>query len=141
MKISIVAVVLGIVVFVASCQKDSDERGPYLSNFANTECGGHNDTIAAKQLGEDEEYVINVNDGVVNVTHVNWMVPCDFHDITVAFSYQSNSITINECCQGGLVNCICNIDNSFDINDLPAGTYTVFFNVCGNLNFSTTITI
>lgn len=141
LKISIIAIVVGVVAIVASCQKDNDTSGPVVSGIHNSECGEHLDASGAKFLDENEGYVVSVDSGIVNVLHVNWMVPCDYHNITVAISLQGSVVNVNECCSGGAANCICQIDNVYNISDLPSGTYTIFFSVCSEFKYSAQVTI
>ena len=86
-----------------------------------------------KKLGENERYDLRwVDDNQLEVTHVNWAAPCDLHDVTVDVKVEGNVVTVNECGDGGLANCICKIDNRCHIKNLPKGTYTFVFMLCGH---------
>lgn len=111
-------------------QCDTDKE-PYVTKVRQTHCNEHFDTFASKDLGEGEQFDVRWDQGVMRVTHIGWMVPCDWRDVTVDVSVEGSTVIVNECCDGGNVNCICSIDNTFLITHMSGGTYTFIFQMCG----------
>lgn len=113
------------------CNKDDSGSNAKVVKITRTSCGEHFSGSKAKSLDEDERYDVRWDNGQVEVTHVNWAAPCDLHDVTVDVKVEGNVVTVNECGDGGLANCICKIDNRCHIMNLPKGTYTFVFMLCG----------
>ena len=131
MALSVVAMAMAFY----GCNKDenSSKEGdmPQVTKITRTSCGEHFSESNAKNLGEEERYDVRWDSGRVEVTHVNWEAPCDIHDVTVDVKVEGNVVTVNECGEGGFANCICKIDNRFYIENLPQGSYTFVFMLCG----------
>ena len=106
----------------------------YAMQIQRTTCGEHLPQAATKDLDEDdtvasleEHYLLENNNGCIRVTHYNWTVPCDMTGVYINISREGNTITVSEYTDGGYVNCLCSIDNQFDIHGLTSGTYTIVF--------------
>lgn len=107
-----------------------------------TACGKDNEKVHASDIftsgcmetkfTEDEEaWNVYWNQGNLVVAHTGWMVPCDLHNVTVSVEVEGSVVTINECGEGGEVDCLCDKHNSFNLVGLDHGTYTFVFKVCG----------
>lgn len=107
-----------------------------------TACGKDNEKVHASDIftsgcmetkfTEDEEgWNVYWSQGDLVVAHTGWMVPCDLHNVTVSVEVEGSVVTINECGEGGEVNCLCDKHNSFNLVGLDHGTYTFVFKVCG----------
>lgn len=140
--IKLITALLGAAMLFAACGKDNKENGePTVTQVKQTECGQHFET-QAKDLYDGEQYIVEWVDGVARVLHSNLMVPCDYESVTVDVSVNGSTVTVNECIVGGgYVDCICHIDNMFTIANLPHGTYTFVFNICGSENHRQEYTI
>ncbi|MBR1766576.1 MAG: hypothetical protein IJ745_06010 [Bacteroidales bacterium] len=58
-------------------------------------------------------------------------MPCDWRNVSVDVSVQDSLVIVNECLEGGDVNCLCEIDNTFLVSYMGKGTYTFVFSECG----------
>ena len=130
MALSVVALAMAFY----GCNKDDSSSKAKVVKIMRTSCGEHFSGSKAKSLDGDERYDVRWDNGHVKVTHVNWAVPCDIHDVTVDVKVEGNVVTVNECGDGGLANCICKIDNRCHIMNLPKGTYTFVFKICNEEN-------
>ena len=122
--LSIVALAVAV---AASCGKQAAQQRPAAANVATTECGSHFDAPEQKDLGDEEAFVVTYSNGTVTVVHRNWVVPCDMHDVRVVVAVEGDVITVDEECDGGLVNCICSVDNRYEISPVEPGEYTLVF--------------
>ena len=108
---------------MAACNKDN--RTLRATDVFTSGC------MQTKFAEEEETWKVDWNHGKVTVAHLGWMVPCDLHDVTVSVDLDGSVVTVNECGEGGLVNCLCDMHNSFTITGLDHGTYTFVFKECG----------
>ena len=133
-----VAAAMAMATAFYGCDKENNSSkegaGTQAVKSEQTSCGEHFSDYCEK-LGENERYDLRwVDDNQLEVTHVNWAAPCDLHDVTVDVKVEGNVVTVNECGDGGLANCICKIDNRFHIKNLPKGNYIFVFKICGEEN-------
>lgn len=103
--------------------KDIETLG--VTNVHTTGC------LQSKVQEDEESWNVYWAQGELLVHHTGWMVPCDWHNVTVSIELDGTVVTINECGEGGLVDCICNKHNGFTITGLAHGTYTFVFKECG----------
>ena len=125
------ALVLGAML-LSSCDPDEmfDTNNiiptiPEISDVHTTGC------LQSKLLEDEEAWQVYWDQGKLRVHHLGWMVPCDWHNVTVSIELNGSVVTINECGEGGEVDCICDKHNLFVITGLNHGTYTFVFKVCG----------
>ncbi len=118
--------VLCIIGMMTSCGKDNNDNGKLgVTNVHTTGC------LQSKVQEDEESWHVYWAQGELLVHHTGWMVPCDWHNVTVSIELDGSVVTIDECGEGGEVNCICDKHNGFTITGLDHGTYTFVFKVCG----------
>jgi hypothetical protein len=111
---------------LTSCGKDNKDNGKIgVTDVFTTGC------MDSKFQEDEETWNVYWTQGKLLVHHMGWMVPCDWHNVTVSIELDGSMVTINECGEGGLVDCFCDMHNSFTINGLDHGTYTFVFKECG----------
>ena len=118
---------------LAACNKDNEK--PHATDVFTSGC------MDSKIIEDEESWNVYWNQGHLLVTHTGWMVQCDLHDVTVSVEVDGSVVTINECGEGGEVNCICDMHNSFNLVGLDHGTYTFVFKVCGEEKYRQEFTI
>lgn len=108
---------------LAACSKDNGK--PHAIKVFTSGC------MDSKVMEDEEAWQVYWNRGDLIVAHTGWMVPCDLHDVTVDVDVEGMVVTINECGEGGEVDCFCDMHNTFNLVGLDHGTYTFVFKVCG----------
>ena len=108
---------------LTACSKENEK--PHATDVFTSGC------MDSKVIEDEEAWNVYWNQGNLIVTHTGWMVPCDLHNVTVSVEVEGSVVTINECGEGGEVNCLCDKHNSFNLVGLDHGTYTFVFKVCG----------
>ena len=121
-------------VLAVACHKPSDPSRAKVTNISNNGCLWHADVQALADKDSDDEperVEFSYRNGVLTITHYNMWVNCAFelNGIDVAIHVDSNTVTVDEWEHDGpMADCICRTDNTFQIVDLPRGTYTFVFN-------------
>ena len=69
-------------------------------------------------------------DGTLFVEHRNLAVNCGFKRVTVKTSTSNDTLTITEHGSPSPEDCICEINNSFQIRNIPKGRYVLVFKNC-----------
>lgn len=109
-----------------SCEKQGSNSnvgsGVAVSQLSFTEC--HPQTYALKVMDE-ERIEVSRSDGVIYVNHRNLSVNCGFETVQVTVSVEGNTIRVSERGVPDNANCICSIDNSFQIVNVPRGPVTL----------------
>ena len=129
-KTRLLATATIIVAMLWACEKDST-TSPSISNIRTSDCHTNTDLLAAKDMTTDSIAYSWVSDGnSLQVTHYNMMLDCGEQNITTTVKAEGNVVTVVEHVgEQGLTNCICLYDNSFTINNLPQGEFTLRINV------------
>jgi predicted dehydrogenase len=127
----IVAVMTAVVAGVLACGKTEKNVDVRVAQVSTTNCGTHAEGLEAKDLDDGEQYLLSYDGGALQVTHVNWVVPCDFHNVRVTVAVEEDTIVIDESNEGGDVDCICRVDNRYWIENVTQGMYTIIFKVGG----------
>ena len=125
----------------AGCSKSMDMNlaDPNITNATTSDCLMHTDLLAAKDMAHDSIAVTLAN-GTLSVTHYNMMLDCGSgENIVTTLETVGDTIMVTEDVgEQGQVDCLCLYNNSFQIVDLPTGTYTlVIKEVCrylGNID-------
>lgn len=154
-KILFTFVVTMVGVAVISCKddNDADNKSVKVSNVYNSGCMGSAYSPAQNSKdGESEESFNVYNDGkTVFVSHNNRVVFCGYDSISVSINVANDTIWVKEIEMGGVTNCMCLANTSYQINNLPSGQYTLlirlcendYYNpeVCGPVKYQTTVNI
>ncbi len=123
------ATVMVAFVFAVSCKKETatatfSNEGLNASNISFTPCHGSYD----KGFYNPDSVAVRCYGKTLFVTHFNLGVNCGWQDIDVRCRLSNDSVYIEELEVIPLqANCICETDNSFQINGLAPGTYTLVF--------------
>ena len=146
-KTILAALLLSGTIVVLACGKESDASKATVQNISNNGCIYHTDKQALEEKGlfdDTDSLSYSYSHGTLYITHHNLLVNCCFEEggIAVDMTVDADTITIREYeHDGALCNCICRIDNSFQIAHLPHGTYTLVFLSWYPEPYSVTITI
>lgn len=154
-KILFTFVVAMVGVAVISCKddNDADNKSVKVSNVYNSGCMGSAYSPAQNSKdGESEESFNVYNDGkTVFISHNNRVVFCGYDSISVSINVANDTIWVKEIEMGGVTNCMCLANTSYQINNLPSGQYTLlirlcendYYNpeVCGPVKYQTTVNI
>lgn len=120
-----------IVAMLWACEKENNTSRtisePFISDIHTSDCHTNTDKLAAKDMTTDSIVYSWASDGnSLQVTHYNMMLDCGEQNITTTVETEGNVVTVVEHVgEQGLTNCICLYDNSFTINDLPQGEFTL----------------
>lgn len=121
-------------VLAGACHKQGDPSRAKVTHITNNGCQQHTDAQALADKDTDDEperVAFSYRNGVLTVTHYNILVNCAFESngIDVAIHVDGDTVTIDEREHDGpMADCMCRTDNTFQIVDLPRGTYTFVFN-------------
>ena len=163
-KILFTFVVAMVGVAVISCKddNDADNKSVKVSNVYNSGCMGSAYSPAQNSKdGESEESFNVYNDGktvFINYTFEDsknyrliQVVFCGYDSISVSINVANDTIWVKEIEMGGVTNCMCLANTSYQINNLPSGQYTLlirlcendYYNpeVCGPVKYQTTVNI
>lgn len=135
-KILFTFVVAMVGVAVISCKddNDADNKSVKVSNVYNSGCMGSAYSPAQNSKdGESEESFNVYNDGkTVFISHNNRVVFCGYDSISVSINVANDTIWVKEIEMGGVTNCMCLANTSYQINNLPSGQYTLLIRLCEN---------
>ena len=135
-KILFTFVVTMVGVAVISCKddNDADNKSVKVSNVYNSGCMGSAYSPAQNSKdGESEESFNVYNDGkTVFISHNNRVVFCGYDSISVDINVANDTIWVKEIEMGGITNCMCLANTSYQINNLPSGQYTLLIKLCEN---------
>lgn len=118
---------------MAACGDKDTNGGVKVSHITFTGCKNHTDKEAKGDpiWGDPDSVSVSYVDGSIHVTHYNLLVNCAFGEggIIVDLTVEGSTIKIDEHenPNGPLANCMCTTDNSFRIDNIPHGTYTLVF--------------
>ena len=134
-KVFLFGTLLCLVAMFAACKKNEngDISKAKVSHISYIDCKNHTDKLAKADpnFGDPDSVIISYADGAAHITHYNLLVNCGFElgGIVVDLDIDGSTITINEHenLDGPQADCLCTTDNSFQIDNLPRGTYTLVF--------------
>ncbi len=135
-KILFTFVVAMVGVAVISCKDDNDldDKSVKISNVYNSGCmGSAYSPDQNSKDGESEDSFNVYNDGkTVFISHNNRVVFCGYDSISVSINVANDTIWVKEIEMGGVTNCMCLANTSYQINNLPSGEYTLLIRLCEN---------
>ena len=131
---TIVVAMVGVAVISCKDDNDLDDKSVKISNVYNSGCMGSAYSPAQNSKdGESEESFNVYNDGkTVFVSHNNRVVFCGYDSISVSINVANDTIWVKEIEMGGVTNCMCLANTSYQINNLPSGQYTLLIRLCEN---------
>ena len=133
---------MGAVLLTAiRCGKEEKPKNTVGNNNYNahhSECLLHTDkeSLSAKGYENPDMVSTEYNNGTLHVTHHNLTVNCGIAQmdggIIVTIERDGSTINIHESEDPNApqANCICEVDNEFDIPNIDPGTYTLVFHSC-----------
>ena len=128
MKKYLLFTILAVFAF-AGCKKEGEQTGLQISKIAFTECHSHREA-GQKGIHHPDSVVVSCKRQTIHVTHHYLTVICGWDHIDVQCRTSNDSIFILEVATPNLANCICETDNSFQINNVPKGNHTLVFESC-----------
>jgi hypothetical protein len=136
-KVFLFGALLCLVAVLAACKKNETAEGDAtkakVSHISYIDCKSHTDKLAKADpnFGDPDSVSISYADGAAHITHYNLLVNCGFEKggIVVDLDINGSTLTIDEHenPDGPLDRCLCTTDNSFQIDNIPHGTYTLVF--------------
>ena len=129
-----VVAMVGVAVISCKDDNDADNKSVKVSNVYNSGCMGSAYSPAQNSKdGESEESFNVYNDGkTVFISHNNRVVFCGYDSISVFINVANDTIWVKEIEMGGVTNCMCLANTSYQINNLPSGEYTLLIRLCEN---------
>ena len=129
--------ILAGAMFFAGCEKEkkanNDLADMSVSNISFTSCQSHRN---ANQKGHynSDSVSVQVIDGTIFVNHFNLEVNCGFDSVSVTKQVTGDTVIITETgIPVNAANCMCDVNNSFRINNAPQGKFhLVIRNGMGN---------
>ena len=132
-RITLAATALLVTTLAIACNKTGDTSRITVQNISNNGCIYHTDQASLVEKDQDfstDSIGYSYSHGTLSITHYNLLLNCAFEvgGIDVDIVTEGNTITISEYEHDGpIADCICFTDNSFQIANLPHGTYTLVF--------------
>ena len=123
LKIAVLALVAVGMLSISSCGKEKEVKNLSVSNINYTDCLSESKDTFSKNLSDSIAY--SYQNHILYITHHNLMVDCG-EELHVDVQLINDTIRIAEWTDG-YVDCVCKIDNSFQINDLEKGSYILNF--------------
>ena len=146
-RITLAATALLVTTIAIACNKTGDTSRITVQNISNNGCIYHTDQASLVEKDQDfstDSIGYSYSHGTLYITHYNLLLNCAFKvgGIDVDIVTEGNTITISEYEHDGpIADCICFTDNSFQIANLPHGTYTLVFLSCYPEPYRVTITV
>lgn len=146
-RITLAATALLVTTLAIACNKTGDTSRITVQNISNNGCIYHTDQASLEEKDQDfstDSIGYSYSHGTLSITHYNLLLNCAFEagGIDVDIVTEGNTITISEYEHDGpIADCICFTDNSFQIANLPHGTYTLVFLSCYPEPYRVTITV
>lgn len=131
---TIVVAMVGVAVISCKDDNDLDDKSVKISNVYNSGCMGSAYSPGQNSKDGESEDSFNVyNDGkTVFISHNNRVVFCGYDSISVSINVANDTIWVKEIEMGGVTNCMCLANTSYQINNLPSGEYTLLIRLCEN---------
>ena len=132
-RITLAATALLVTTIAIACNKTDDTSRIAVQNISNNGCIYHTDHASLVEKDQNfstDSIGYSYSHGTLYITHYNLLLNCAFEagGIDVDIVTEGNTITISEYEHDGpIADCICFTDNSFQIANLPHGTYTLVF--------------
>lgn len=110
----------------AGCKKDKNLSNISASNVVSSACNAYTDGAAAKDASSPlDSIAVHYVEGTLYVEHYNLTVSCGFSTVNVLVSTSGDTIRVSEQGTPENTDCFCYINNFFQIDSVPSGTYTL----------------
>ncbi len=124
--IQFMAITLGSIA-LSSCSSMEDValQNPYISNLGDTGCVTHWDTDNAESRSEVNKgsFEMLFEEQVAKCKFTSLDYPCDYEQVNVKISYNNGTMTIIEYPSSDTVDCRCDVDASFTIENMPQNDF------------------
>ena len=118
------ALLAGALLLLVGCEK---EKEIHVSKISFTSCISHKNT-GQKGHRNPDSIVVRTNNGTIYVSHFFLCVNCGFENVTVSLQISGDTVNVTEKgVPDNTANCMCEVNNSFRINNIPQGKYHLFF--------------
>lgn len=126
-QLAIIAVIAIAIMESCSSTEDVVYSQPYLFNLHNTEClNALPDLTDASRASESgTSFIIDINGTTAKCQFLSLEYPCDFEKVNVKASFSDNVLTIVEYPSSDKADCICEVNASFIIKELPSTNFTL----------------
>ena len=131
------AMVCAVLACVKPGTEGVDAGGVKVSGVMPTECL----SFPSKGIETPDTVVISVSEGVVYVEHRHLSVNCAFETVSVSLLMEGSTVKVTEYGMPDDANCVCEINNSFRIENLPRGVYTIVVENCASGPYSQIVNI
>lgn len=124
--IQLIAIILvSIVSSSCSSMEDAVIQNPYISNLENTDCISHWDTDNAERRSEVNKgsFEMLFEGQITRCKFTSLEYPCDYEQVNVKVTYNDGTITIIEYPSSDTADCRCNIDATFNIENMPQNDF------------------
>lgn len=141
--IQLIAIILvSIVSSSCSSMEDVVIQNPYISNLENTGCISHWDTDNAESRSEVNKgsFEMLFEGQITRCKFTSLEYPCDYEQVNVKVTYNDGTITIIEYPSSDTADCRCNIDATFNIENMPQNDFILKIyhgNIEGNYDNTT----
>ena len=126
LKVTALAIAVMGSISIMSCDKEEINEDAYVSNMVKSDCLG----MPKSSETSEDSIVFNYENHTLFVEHHNHIINCGHDSISVSVNVANDTIWIKELDFGEEANCICNISNYYQINNLEKGRYVVIIRNC-----------
>ena len=114
-----------MLITLGSCSSTEDlaSRYPYLSQLKNTECLGSRAADIEADNDVTPTFEIRISGKTAECFFKSLEYPCDFEKVNVKVFYENGTIKIVEYPSSDLADCICDVDATFKIEELPEDSF------------------
>lgn len=122
------------IISLGSCSSSEDlvSRYPYLSQLSNTPC------LNSRSSGDESDndvhatFEIKINGNTAECAFKSLDYPCDFGKVNIEVSYDESIITVLEYPSSDMADCICDVNATFTIENLPKDNFILKIYRCNS---------
>lgn len=117
----------GVLGFVAC--NDKDENAISVEN-RHSKCLSHEDSVSSEGIFSPDSIAVSCSNGVIYIEHYNLKVNCGFQTVNVSISTNEDTIRVTEFGIPESADCLCEINNFAQIENIPSGRYVLIIENC-----------
>ncbi|MDE6231335.1 MAG: hypothetical protein K2M37_06915 [Muribaculaceae bacterium] len=121
--IFVIASFMLITLGACSSSEDLIPSSPHLSQLQNTGCLDSGFGDFETENDDFSTFEMKIEGKTAECFFNSLKYPCDFENVNVIVTYENETMTIIEYPSSDLADCICDVDVSFQIEDLPEGNF------------------